>query len=149
MGQKPQESFQTVDLFENQNMMAVVIQLHSLGRLAQAMGFAGPKLGVKVVEKNERTFTEEQLREARAEQTFLGKGSHGTVGGSMSKAHVGKQYARGADGIAGLKGLGVGGEASLVGKGAHGTPGSRVSTSELSGYQIDKSAMVQGGGSPK
>jgi len=118
LGQRQMESFQTVDLYENQNMNAVVIQLHSLGRIAQAIGFDGPKLGIKVVEKNERTFTEAQLNEAKGATTFLGKGSHGTVGGEMSKAHVGKQYDRGAF-SRGEEGLGTGGEMGLVGKGAY------------------------------
>ena len=31
------ETFQTVDLYENKNMMAVVINLHALGRAAQRL----------------------------------------------------------------------------------------------------------------
>ena len=50
--------------------------------------------------------------------TTPGKGSHGTVGGEMSKAHVGKQYDRGAF-SRGEEGLGTGGEMGLVGKGAY------------------------------
>ena len=34
------ESFQTVDLFEDKNMKAVVLNIHSLGRMAQKLGFA-------------------------------------------------------------------------------------------------------------
>ena len=130
LGQRPQESFQTVDLYEGRNMGAVVIQLHSLGRLCQAsLDFEGPKLGVKVAEKNHRTFTEAQLREAAASSTFLGKGSHGTIGGDMSKAHVGKVYDRAN--VAGNEGLGTGGEATLVGKGAQGTIGGNMSKAHV------------------
>jgi len=113
LGQRPQESFQTVDLYEDRNMGAVVIQLHSLGRLASSeLGFEGPRLGAKVAEKNERHFTEAQLAEARGVTTFLGKGSSGTVGGDMSKAHVAKVYNRAS--FAGLEGLGTGGEETLA-----------------------------------
>jgi hypothetical protein len=47
------ESFQTVDLFENKNMLAVVTNLHSLGRRAQKIpGYTGPALGVKLADAN-------------------------------------------------------------------------------------------------
>ena len=142
LGQRPQESFQTVDLYEGRNMNAVVIQLHSLGRLCQTeIGYEGPRLGVKVAEKNERHFSEAQLREAAAASTFLGKGSTGSVGGDMSKAHVGKVYNRAS--VAGLEGLGTGGEATLVGKGAHETVGGQLSKAD-SGRQIDQMSKVAG-----
>jgi len=54
--------FQTVDLFEKQNMWAVVNTLHALGRKAQVKGFAGPVLGPKESQKNVREFDEEVLK---------------------------------------------------------------------------------------
>jgi len=142
LGQRPQESFQTVDLFENQNMMAVLIQLHSLGRIAQTIGYQGPTLGAKLADKNERTFTEEQLREAKNATTFLGKGSHGTEGGNMSKLQTGKQVDRVAK-VEGLEGLGLGGEQTLVGKGGAGPAGSDMSKVDH-GRQVDRVAKVEG-----
>jgi len=55
-----QELFQTVDLWEKQNLNSVIICLQSLGRKASKYG--KPSIGPKEAEKNERDFTEEQLR---------------------------------------------------------------------------------------
>jgi len=54
------DTFQTVDLYEGGNMVAVINGIHSLGRKAQSKGQRG--IGPKESAKNERTFTEEQLR---------------------------------------------------------------------------------------
>ncbi|GAB1604636.1 calponin-1-like [Argonauta hians] len=53
--------FQTVDLYDNTNMLQVVNTLHALGRKARQNGFQGSCLGPKEAEKNQRKFTEEQL----------------------------------------------------------------------------------------
>ena len=54
------ESFMTVDLYEDKNMGAVVLNLHALGRATQSLaGYAGPTLGAKVATSNRRDFTEE------------------------------------------------------------------------------------------
>ena len=137
LGLLDRETFQTVDLFEGKDMRQVVRQLHSLGRLAQKLdGYSGPTLGPKESTENKRAFTEEQMNQAKAATTFLGKGSYGTPAESISKLETGKANTR----TFGLEkeGLGMGGEAGLVGKGGHGTPGSQVSTAELSGKQIIK-----------
>ena len=48
LGIPTHELFQTVDLFEAKNMKAVLINLQSLGRIAQqSASFQGPKLGVR------------------------------------------------------------------------------------------------------
>lgn len=60
MGVPAQETFQTVDLWERQNLNSVVICLQSLGR--KAHNFGKPSIGPKEAEKNVRQFTEEQLR---------------------------------------------------------------------------------------
>ena len=70
------ESFQTIDLFEDQNMKAVVLNIHSLGRTAQKLGFAGPTLGVKESAGNKREFTEEQLNAGKNIVPTFGMGSH-------------------------------------------------------------------------
>ena len=52
--------FQTVDLFEGQNMPQVINGIHVLGRKAGTKGKRG--IGPKDSQKNKREFTEEQLR---------------------------------------------------------------------------------------
>jgi len=145
LGMGANDSFQTVALYENQDMMAVLIQITSLGRIAQKIGFQGPTLGVKLAAENVREFTAEQLAEAKNATTFMGKGSHGTAGGNMSKVGGGKKYAHMAD-IEGVEGLGLGGgvdELGLVGKGAKGTAGGDMTKADA-GRQIDAMSKVSG-----
>jgi len=59
-GVPTQETFQSVDLWERQNLNSVVICIQSLGRKAQTFG--KPSIGPKESDKNVRIFTEEQLR---------------------------------------------------------------------------------------
>jgi hypothetical protein len=54
------ETFQTVDLWEKQNLNAVVICLHALGR--KGSKFNQPSIGPKESDKNIRSFTDEQLK---------------------------------------------------------------------------------------
>ena len=142
LGQPAHDSFQTVALYENKDMLAVIRQIHSLGRVAQKLGYSGPILGAKLATENQREFTHEQLADAKNATTFLGKGSHGTVGGAMTKIGGGKKYATVAD-VEGLDGLGVGGELGLVGKGGTGTAGASMSMADA-GRQIDKMSKVAG-----
>lgn len=60
LGVPTQETFQTVDLWERQNLNAVIICLQSLGRKAHNLG--KPGIGPKESEKNVRQFTDEQLK---------------------------------------------------------------------------------------
>lgn len=60
LGVPAQETFQTVDLWERQNLNSVVICLQSLGRKAGQYG--QPSIGPKESEKNARHFSDEQLR---------------------------------------------------------------------------------------
>lgn len=73
-----QETFQSVDLWERQNLNSVVICLQSLGRKVSAIGetlndfltfcnfqahnFGKSSIGPKEAEKNVRNFSEEQLK---------------------------------------------------------------------------------------
>lgn len=54
--------FQTVDLFENQNLWQVVLAIFALGRKAQANGYNGPTLGPREAQKNTREFSEETMK---------------------------------------------------------------------------------------
>ncbi|CAG5041361.1 unnamed protein product [Parnassius apollo] len=60
LGVPPQETFQTIDLWERQNLYSVVICLQSLGR--KAGNYGKPSIGPKEAEKNVREFSEEQLK---------------------------------------------------------------------------------------
>lgn len=60
MGVPAQETFQTVDLWERQNLNSVVICLQSLGR--KGGNYGKPTIGPKEADKNVRHFTEEQLK---------------------------------------------------------------------------------------
>ncbi|KAF9810101.1 hypothetical protein SFRURICE_011269 [Spodoptera frugiperda] len=67
-GVPEEEIFQTADLFERRNIPQVTLCLYALGRITQKHPeWTGPQLGPKMAEKNERTFTEEQLRAHEAE----------------------------------------------------------------------------------
>lgn len=59
-GVPTQETFQSVDLWERQNLNSVVICLQSLGR--KAHNYGKPSIGPKEADKNVRQFSEEQLR---------------------------------------------------------------------------------------
>jgi len=70
------ELFQTVDLFEKRNIAQVTLAIHALGRYAQKKNFKGPALGVKMSDKNERQFTEEQLRAGDGMIGLLNEGAN-------------------------------------------------------------------------
>ncbi|XP_077981033.1 calponin-1-like isoform X1 [Glandiceps talaboti] len=59
-------TFQTVDLYERQNMAQVLDTLWALAGQAQKKKFDGPKWGVKVADKNVRDFDAEILRQGEA-----------------------------------------------------------------------------------
>ena len=52
--------FQTVDLFECRNMVAVINGIHALGRKARTK-YSGPALGPREATRNVREFTDDQL----------------------------------------------------------------------------------------
>lgn len=60
LGVPTEETFQTVDLWEKQNLHSVVICLQSLGRKGANFGKAA--IGPKEADKNVRTFSDDQLR---------------------------------------------------------------------------------------
>lgn len=58
--------FQTVDLYEGQNLAQVQMTIFKLGGMAKKKGFAGPTIGVKVADQNQRQFSEDQLKEGQS-----------------------------------------------------------------------------------
>lgn len=134
-------TFQTVALYEDKDMMQVIMQIHALGALAQKKNPNLPFLGVKLAEMNVRDFTAEQLAAGKSTQTFLGKGSHGnaTQAGMIDYS---KNIARNTH-VQGLEGnLGKGGEQTkLVGTGSSAGASQKgmVDTSK----NIDKLATVK------
>ncbi|XP_013421025.1 muscle-specific protein 20 isoform X2 [Lingula anatina] len=79
--------FQTVDLYESQNMASVVNGIHALGRMAQKKGFHGPVLGPKEASSNVREFTEEQMK---AGQGVIGLQMGTNKGASQAGMSFGK-----------------------------------------------------------
>ncbi|KAL8562209.1 hypothetical protein ACOMHN_005194 [Nucella lapillus] len=86
-GMSKNDLFHTAALFEKTNMTQVVNTIHSLGRIAQKKGFAGPKLGVKESEHNPRNFSEEKLREGH---TVIGLQMGSTKGANQQGLSFGK-----------------------------------------------------------
>jgi len=85
-GVPQEEIFQTADLFERRNISQVCLSLHALGRITQKHPeWTGPSLGPKMADKNERTFTEEQLRSSEG---HLGL-QMGYAGGASQAGHGG------------------------------------------------------------
>jgi hypothetical protein len=84
------EIFQTVDLFEARNVKQVVKSLGALARIASNNpNYTGPKMGPKMSEKNEKEWTEEELRAGRQGTVGLQMGSN--KGASQAGLNLGKQ----------------------------------------------------------
>jgi len=87
--------FQTVTLYENKDMGAVLLTLQALGSAAQKVpGYSGPALGAKPSDANVRQFTPEQLAAGKASQTFVGRGSTGTSGSAQDSLSARKRTLR-------------------------------------------------------
>ncbi|XP_019879191.1 myophilin [Aethina tumida] len=84
LGVPAQETFQTVDLWERQNLNSVVVCLQSLGR--KAGNYGKPSIGPKEADKNERTFSEEKLK---AGQTIIGLQMGSNKGANQSGINFG------------------------------------------------------------
>jgi len=80
--------FQTVDLFEGQNIPVVILGIHALGRKTSSKGLYG--IGPKESEKNERVFSEEQLK---AGQNVIGLQMGSNKGASQAGQNFGKTRA--------------------------------------------------------
>ncbi|KAL3275776.1 hypothetical protein HHI36_020521 [Cryptolaemus montrouzieri] len=84
LGVPAQETFQTVDLWERQNLNSVVICLQSLGR--KAGNYGKPSIGPKEAEKQERQWSEEKLK---AGQTIIGLQMGSNKGANQSGINFG------------------------------------------------------------
>jgi len=93
-GVPEEEIFQTADLFERRNIPQVTLCLYSLGRITQKHPeFNGPALGPKMADKNERSFTDDQLRSNAGQldlltQGQMGKASQAGHGGFGNTRHM-------------------------------------------------------------
>mmetsp|Transcript_38675 Transcript_38675/g.124105 ORF Transcript_38675/g.124105 Transcript_38675/m.124105 type:complete len:270 (-) Transcript_38675:250-1059(-) len=138
--------FQTVTLYENKDMGAVLLTLQALGSAAQKVpGYSGPALGAKPSDANVRQFTPEQLAAGKASQTFVGRGSTGTSGSTMG-AHVdnSRNINKMQHVVGEMGNLGIDGTISAIGAGSHGTPGSKMGANIDHSKDIDKLAQVAG-----
>lgn len=67
LGMTDQDCFVTQDLFEGDNMVAVIDQIFALGACARKVkGFDGPHFGIKFSDENKRHFTKEQIAAGKA-----------------------------------------------------------------------------------
>jgi len=66
IGMRDGDCFVSQDLYEGDNLVAVIDQIYALGALSRKVdGFEGPFFGVKFADENKREFTEEQLQAAK------------------------------------------------------------------------------------
>ncbi|XP_033743448.1 LOW QUALITY PROTEIN: calponin-1-like [Pecten maximus] len=86
-GVAKEDQFNTPDLFENTNMLAVVNTLHGLGRAAQKKRFPGAVLGPKEAEYNPRNFGEEVMNKG---QTVIGLQAGSNKGASQRGMSFGR-----------------------------------------------------------
>ena len=90
LGMQRLDLFQTVDLYENQNMTQVIDGIHALGRKASKIGYRGPALGPKEASANPRVFSEEQKR---AGDGIIGLQAGYNKGATQSGQNFGKTRA--------------------------------------------------------
>ncbi|XP_068755541.1 calponin-1-like [Montipora capricornis] len=87
------DRFSTPYLYQKQNVMAVVNTICQLGSAAQLKGFDGPTLGPKIAEKNERGFTEEQVKAGREGHIGMQAGTNKLASQSGQNFGLGRQIA--------------------------------------------------------
>ena len=112
------DQFQTVALFENKDMMAVLVNLQALGRAAQrTSGYSGPAFGAKLADANVREFSAETLIQGAATTTFLGNGSHGcaTAAGIFDTSKEIVKCATAGSAVPTMVGMGSHGHATQAG----------------------------------
>jgi len=91
VGCKPSDLFQTVDLYEANNIPQVINGVFALGRKAQGPDYLHlPTLGNEESKENKREFTEEQLR---AGEAIIGLQAGSNKGASQAGQNFGKTRA--------------------------------------------------------
>ena len=83
--------FQTVDLYEAENMPQVVNGIHALGRKACKKDPSLPKLGPKESDKNVREFSEETLQEGKSVIGLQMGTNRGASQAGMTPTGLGRQ----------------------------------------------------------
>jgi hypothetical protein len=83
--------FQTVDLYECQNMPQVVNAIHAIGRKASAKNPSLPVLGPKEAAKNVRAFDDETLQAGKAVIGLQMGTNRGASQSGMTPAGLGRQ----------------------------------------------------------
>jgi len=77
MGLKKHDSFRTVDLYEDKNIPQVIQSLYIFGSVVQKIpSFHGPSIGIKLADKKEINFSDEQLR---ASKNIVGQQHGGSI----------------------------------------------------------------------
>lgn len=89
VGCKKADLFQTVDLYESNNIPQVINGIFALGRKAQNF-YDGPRLGPEEATANKREFTEDQLR---AGEGVIGLQAGSNKGASQAGQNFGKTRA--------------------------------------------------------
>lgn len=69
------DQFQTVDLYENKNIIQVIDTIFAMSRTATASGFKGPVIGPKLAEKQEYNFSEQVLNQGKSILTLQTSGN--------------------------------------------------------------------------
>eukprot|EP01083_Nonionella_stella_P077002 210049_1 len=77
MGMAEITLFVTQDLFEGDNLLAVVDNIYGLSAVGRKVGFAGPHIGAKLADKNVREFSEETLQKGKGMMSRVTMGSFG------------------------------------------------------------------------
>jgi len=90
IGCQKADLFQTVDLYEGNNVPQVISGILALGRKAQTIGYDGPVLGPTESTENKREFTEEQMK---AGQHIIGLQAGSNKGASQAGQNFGKTRA--------------------------------------------------------
>merc|ERR1711997_384503 len=68
------DCFETRDLFDQQNLSNVVQTLYAVSAISRKHNFAGPFIGKKYSEKNERNFSAEVLAKSKSAVPMMAKG---------------------------------------------------------------------------
>lgn len=86
-GLKSLDMFQTTDLYDEQNMTAVINCIHAVGRKAQEKGYNGPMLGPRESTRNPRQFDQETIA---AGKQYIGLQMGSNKGATQAGMNFGK-----------------------------------------------------------